>query len=916
MDDGAQLGTAEREFAAVLAEVLHVDEVAGDSNFFEELGADSLVMAHFCARVRKRGDLPQVSMRDVYKYPTVGALADALAAPVPTPVPAPTPQATRSGETTEVAEARGIAEPTETTTSIRTAATSETTEPPAPAPTTAPTRATTATGTAANTATAATATATATTTAPDDTSAPPAKPDPPPRTPRTNTPHYLLCGALQLLAFLGYSCVVAVVAVQGYEWISAGAGAVEAYLRAVAVGTGALLALCGLPIALKWLLVGRWKPREIRVWSLDYVRFWTVKTLVRSNPLVLFVGSPLYVLYLRALGARVGKGVSVFTRNLPVCTDLLTVGAGTVIRKDSFLSCYRARDGVIQTGAVALGRDAVVSEATVLDIGTTMGDRAQLGHASSLHRGQVVPDGEHWHGSPAQRGDADFLPLDPAECGTRRRALHSLLQLLAALLVYVPLAVGGAGILLAEVPQLNAALEPGATALTGWVFYGEALAASLLLFFGTTLLGVLLVATLPRLLGRTVRPGRVYPLYGYHYAAHRLIMLATNRRFLTRLFGDSSGIVHYLRYLGYDLSRVQQTGSNFGTDVRHETPYLSTVGTGTMVADGLSIANADFSSSSFRVAPVAIGPRNFLGNRITYPTRGRTGENCLLATKVMVPVDGPVREGVGLLGSPAFEIPRSVQRDSRFDRLKSGEELESLLPAKNRHNAATMALYLLVRWLHFFGITLLVSGAAELYTAFGALAIALGNVLVVLFTAVYYVLVERIVTARHALRPLFCSIYDIRFWRRERYWKVPSETYLRLFNGTPYKSLVWRVLGVRIGRRVFDDGCSLTERTMVSIGDGCTLNAGSVVQCHSQEDGTFKSDRVAIGSGCTLGVGAFAHYGIALGDGAELAPDSFLMKGETVPRHALWGGNPARPFPKDGVQPLPGDADGERRQQP
>jgi hypothetical protein len=35
------------------------------------------------------------------------------------------------------------------------------------------------------------------------------------------------------------------------------------------------------------------------------------------------------------------------------------------------------------------------------------------------------------------------------------------------------------------------------------------------------------------------------------------------------------------------------------------------------------------------------------------------------------------------------------------------------------------------------------------------------------------------------------------------------------------------------------------------------------------------------------------HYGATMGDGAELAPDSFLMKGEEVPRHARWGGNPA-----------------------
>ncbi|MEE6271675.1 peptide synthetase, partial [Streptomyces diastatochromogenes] len=57
--------------------------------------------------------------------------------------------------------------------------------------------------------------------------------------------------------------------------------------------------------------------------------------------------------------------------------------------------------------------------------------------------------------------------------------------------------------------------------------------------------------------------------------------------------------------------------------------------------------------------------------------------------------------------------------------------------------------------------------------------------------------------------------------------------------------------------------------------------------------GTFKSDRSTLGAGCTLGVGALVHYGVTLGDGATLAADSFLMKGEDVPPHALWAGNPA-----------------------
>jgi acetyltransferase-like isoleucine patch superfamily enzyme len=33
---------------------------------------------------------------------------------------------------------------------------------------------------------------------------------------------------------------------------------------------------------------------------------------------------------------------------------------------------------------------------------------------------------------------------------------------------------------------------------------------------------------------------------------------------------------------------------------------------------------------------------------------------------------------------------------------------------------------------------------------------------------------------------------------------------------------------------------------------------------------------------------------VTVGDGAMLAADSFLMKGEEMPPSALWGGNPAK----------------------
>src|SRR5438552_2505826 len=100
---GAETTDAESIFAEVLADVLRVDRVSVDSHFFDELGADSLVMAHFCARVRKRGNLPSVSMKDVYRHPTIRSLAAALADVAPSSakssvaaaIEAPTPTSTR-----------------------------------------------------------------------------------------------------------------------------------------------------------------------------------------------------------------------------------------------------------------------------------------------------------------------------------------------------------------------------------------------------------------------------------------------------------------------------------------------------------------------------------------------------------------------------------------------------------------------------------------------------------------------------------------------------------------------------------------------------------------------------------------------------------------------------------------------------
>lgn len=794
----------ERVLATALAEAIGVPRVSAAADVFADLGANSLLIARFCARLRDRAELPPVSMKQVYTHRTVRALAAALDAVASAP------------RSQRVAPA---------------------------APTRAPHRA--------------------------------------------SRLSYLLCGAAQLLFYLGYSLISAVVLDLGVTWVVDAEGMADTYLRAVVGGAIAFGGMSLLPIVAKWTLIGRWKPTEFPVWGLRYLRFWTVRTLMRFSPLALFAGSPLYNLYLRSLGARIGPGVAIFSLNPPVCADLLTIGAGTVIRKDSWFSCYHAEGGRISTGRVTLGADVFVGEATLLDIDTRIGDGGQIGHSSCLPAGQAVPAGESWHGSPAQPAGVDHRRTPPARCGRVRRTVFATVQVLRMLLVYAP------AMLIVTGALTEYASSRSIAGVSGVSLYEDDMALSGVLEFGAIIAGLVSVMTLPRIVNLVLRPGRVYPLYGLRYAALRAVGRMTNIPGFTKLFGDSSFIVWYLRNLGYDLANVEQTGSNFGLAVKHESPYVSRVGSGTLVSDGLSFANVEYSSTSFRVGSVAIGDRNFVGNNIVYPVGGRTGRNCLLATKVMIPLDGEVREDVGLLGSPPFEIPRSVARDADFDHLKTPTALRRALAAKNRHNLGTIALYLLTLWVRLFGVILIAAAAGSKHGVWGALVWS-GALLAMLgYSVGYSILVERAATGFRRLRPRFCSIYDPIFWRHERFWKLSVGGQLGIFNGTPFKTMILRAVGVRCGRMVFDDGCGIPEKTLVTIGDHCTLGAASVIQGHSLEDGAFKSDHIVIGNGCTIAANAFVHYGTHVGDGAVIDPDSFLMKGTTVLPGARWRGNPA-----------------------
>lgn len=784
----------ERALTVMLAEVLKTDDIFVEDNFFDHLGANSLIMARFCARVRTRKEWAATSMRDIYTYPSIAELAAYL--------------------------------------STATAA-----EPIA---------------------------------------------DEIVLTHRASNFAYWLTGVAQLAFYGIYIYVGLYLFNYGLAWLYEKLDdPLALYIRCVILSGAVFFAMTGFAVAAKWLLVGRWKEEIFPIWSWRYYRFWVVKTLIRGAPVVLFRGSPLYSLYLKLLGAKLGSSTVIESRSVPVCTDLISIGENSILRKETLIPGFRAQAGYIHTGRITIGRDAFVGVGSALDIDTEMGDRAQLGHGSSLQRGQVIPEGEHWHGSPAVKSDADYSKVRGVGLSRARRIIYETFQLIFLFTVITPLP------LIAQTYWENVADDYQET-------IGLVAAGSFIVEIGGLAVMLLAAIGLPRLFRAFLVPGKTYSMYGVHYLMQSITESTSNSRLLNLLFGDSSAIVHYIQALGWNLNKWVQTGSNFGTNTQHDNPFMCEIGNKTMVSDGLYMINLHKSASSFSLAPTKVGEDNYFGNNIYYPPDGKTGDNCLLGTKVMVPIEGPIRQNVGLLGSPPFEIPRMVKRDMDLIQGVSEEDRTRRLPAKNRHNLRTALMFAAVQWLALFGAFAIWDRALNYYTEWAGTGLFIATVLVVAVEILLFILVERASLGFRKLKPMTTTIYDKEFWQHERHWKLSDSPITSIFAGTPFRPLILRALGVKVGARVYDGGSNLTERSLVEIGDDATLNEGCVIQAHSLEEGAFKSDRIRIGKSCTLGPAAFIHYGVVMGEGSIADTDCFVMKGEVLEPNTIWRGNPAK----------------------
>src|SRR2546423_4431635 len=218
-----------------------------------------------------------------------------------------------------------------------------------------------------------------------------------------------------------------------------------------------------------------------------------------------------------------------------------------------------------------------------------MGNGTQLGHASSLQSGQRVPDGKRYHGSPAVETTSDYCPIESTECGSIRVAFYSSLELAALFLVAVPLPILAYHVW-SQHSAADVSLSLGASALS-------LLAISAAWFFGAMVLALAAIYVIPRLCMMFLKPGVTYTNFGFHHLMQSIILRVSNSQFFCVLFGDSSFIVSYMRYVGWNLNKDDQTSSDLSPHPRHDNPFLCNIGSGPMMSDRPSMVHTPMSGA-------------------------------------------------------------------------------------------------------------------------------------------------------------------------------------------------------------------------------------------------------------------------------------------------------------------------------
>jgi non-ribosomal peptide synthetase-like protein len=698
------------------------------------------------------------------------------------------------------------------------------------------------------------------------------------RTPlRHGTARVLACGLVQLV--LLYLLLLAFGLPYALQIPAAGGLSLQVLTAGLAVFPITILMRLVIPVLLKWLLIGRFRPGRHPLWGWYFCRWWLVRKALALAPLGVLAGSPLMSVYLRLLGAHVGKRCFIGTSRLDA-PDLLDIGDGACIGYAAMLEPCLVEDGWLDLAPVRIGPGAFVGSNAVVMLGGSVGRHARLAEQSLAARGQTIPDGESWAGSPSTPAPASDPMLDDMVRNRSDAGCTPLLWIAylagALLLEMLPLLIFLPGLLL-----IFAASE------------GD-LATALALVPAAGLIHVLsacvLIAAGKWLVMHAVQPG-IYPIHS---------AFGLRKWIADKLMATSLGMTYTLYSTLYVIPWLRLLGARVGpraeiSTVSHIDPDLLTLGPECFVADIAAVGPARYAAGMVALAPTELGTRCFVGNAALVPCGRQLADGSLIGVQSVPPAEA-LPAGSSWLGSPAIFLPRR-QESADF-----GEARTFRPPARLVAGRLSVEFFrvLLPPTLLYAAVVLLVGASvwlaaaaplSVLVLAMPALYLAVAVLLTVLVAGLKWLLVGRY---RPRVEPLWAHFV----WRTELttglYESVAVPWLLAWLAGTPWLPMLLRLFGAKMGRRVYLDTTWLTEFDLVRVGDDVMIGAWTSLQTHLFEDRVMKMSTLDIGPRSTVGPRSVILYDSTVGAGCAVDALSLAMKGEALPGDSRWRGIPAR----------------------
>src|SRR5437899_5634239 len=633
-------------------------------------------------------------------------------------------------------------------------------------------------------------------------------------------------------------------------------------------------------VAAKWIVLGRVLPGRYPLWGWYYLRWWFVQTVVSAAPLKLLDGTPLLPFVYRLLGVRIGRNVHLTTDKL-AAFDLISIGDDTCVDDEVLLFGCAVEGGELVVGPVTVGRGCFVGTRSVLREGSVMEDGARLEDLSLLPAGARIPKGETWAGSPAGRVSRvnEVVAPRPARTPFRRAATVALYAVLVLVLptIFLAAIAPGMGLLIYIDPARHPWMYLGAAPLVG---------ASFVIFLTTEV-----VALKWLLLGR-VRAG-TYPVHGEFYVKKWTIdqLLALSLELVAPLHATLY-LAPWFRALGAKLGRSVELSTALSM-----TPDLLEMGDESTIADEVLLGAPRIEGGWMTLAPTRLGRRAFVGNSGVVPAGAVVGDESLVGLLALAPTNQGEsgRPGATWLGSPPRLLPRR-EPSRAFPDARTFRPTRKLRLARG----AVEILRVTLPPAGFILVTATVlEGAVHLWQRVG-----LGPTLLLLplfYAACCGGVILGVALAKWTVmgryRPFVRPLWSGFIWRLEfvnaLYEFLATPLALDALRGTPLLPWCLRLLGAKIGRRVYIGTTGFLEWDLVEIGDRAALNDDCVLQTHLFEDRVLKSSGLRIGADCTVGADSVVLYDSKMEDGSRLDALSLLMKGETLPAATAWAGIPA-----------------------